>query len=156
MVRRRKTAARAAHRRVRHLRRTVGCGRGLTAHQRSVVRTALREAHRLGARWKARVALIAAGIVESRLRNLTWGHADSEGWLQVRVGIHGRRVARSVILSTRKFLIQGFWGRGGAIQLARRTGWTAGRIAQAVQGSAYPAKYGREAGRASRLVRCFG
>jgi hypothetical protein len=130
------------------------CAHLLTAHQRDVARTALHEADRLGAPWRARVAMIAAGIVESWLRNLTYGHADSEGWLQARVGIHGTLVARSVRRSARKFLTRGFWNYGGAIRLAQRR-MPIGRIAQLVQGSAFPARYGQVVARAKRIVRCY-
>ncbi len=84
---------------------------------------------------KATLALVEACIVESTFRNLTSGHADSEGILQLRVGLHGRDVARSVTRSARKFLTVGFTGRGGAIKLATdNPEWTAGMVAATVQG----------------------
>lgn len=40
------------------------------------------------------------------------------------------------------FLTKGFYGQGGAISLAKKhADWSAGQIAQAVQGSQYPARY---------------
>lgn len=102
----------------------------------------LHVAKQVGAKPKAKLALIEAGIVESKLRNLSYGDADSIGILQIRVGIHGHRVARSIRRSSRAFLTKGFTGRGGAIQVARaHPRWTAGHVAQAVQGSAFPARY---------------
>jgi hypothetical protein len=100
---------------------------------------------------KAALALFAAGIVESGLRNLSYGDADSEGALQLRVGLHGRSLARDPYRSALAFLTRGFTGRGGAIALARG-GMRAAQIAQAVQGSAYPGRYGQVLGQASRYL----
>lgn len=125
----------------------------LSAHQNSVLRAAHAEAHHHDAPYRAQIALISAGWVESRLQDLAGGHADSAGWLQLRVGLWGRARARSVKRSAHAFLLSGFTGRGGAIALARR-GWSPGVIAQAVQGSAHPGRYHAASARARRLHRC--
>jgi len=105
----------------------------------------------LNAPEKAAQALVAACIVESLLRNPNGGDRDSRGVLQVRDS-----TARPMRINNldpeacaNAFLTRGFTGRGGAITLARQhPDWTAGQIAQTVQGSAHPTRYdewGREA-----------
>lgn len=98
---------------------------------------------------KAALALIEAGMVESQLRNLAHGDSTSTGFLQVL-----ESTAKGLNLNPRDvedvayiFLTKGFrtdptLGGGGAIGIARR--WpavSAGAIAQACQGSAYPDRY---------------
>jgi hypothetical protein len=91
---------------------------------------------------KAEMALWMAGIVESGLRNLPYGDRDSQGALQLRTGLHGAALARDPYGSALAFLTRGFYGKGGAISLAARNpAWTAGMVAQNVQGSAFPERY---------------
>lgn len=98
---------------------------------------------------KASLALWEAGIVESGLRNLTYGDRDSLGALQLRAGIHGRALAMDPRGSAMAFLTRGFWGKGGAIGLASRNpSQSAGWIAQQVQGSGYPDRYDQVRGQA--------
>lgn len=121
-------------------------GRAATAEQRRVGEQVLRRADAKGAAGKARLALMCAVIVESEVRNLTGGDADSAGVLQVRAG-----TARNVGISNRdvgacadEFLDSGFWRNRpkGAIELARaHPEWSAGKIAQETQGSAFPTRY---------------
>jgi hypothetical protein len=106
---------------------------------------------------KATLALNEACIVESRFLNLPGGDRDSAGILQVRVGLHGADVARSVSKSCRMFLTTGFTGRGGAIQLAKdHPEWSAGQVAQAVQGSAFPDRYDTWRDEAVAIVEAYG
>ncbi len=93
-----------------------------------------------GASAKPSLALFEAGIVESGLRNLPYGDRDSLGALQVRAGIHGADLAMSPLRSALAFLTRGFTGAGGAIGLSTSSR-TAGQVAQAVQGSAFPERY---------------
>jgi hypothetical protein len=123
----------------------------LTKKQKSVVRRLIKVADEEGAGPKARKALIEAGLVESGLADLRHGDRDSEGVLQVRTGIHGADVARSVEESARRFLRRGFTGQGGAIELSRRLG-SAGEVAQAVQGSAFPDRYAQRGGDADAIL----
>jgi hypothetical protein len=105
---------------------------------------------------KATKALMEAVIVESQIRNLSFGDRDSIGILQVRVSLHGRAIAASIERSVHAFLTRGFTGKGGAIKLAHdNPSWSAARIAQAVQGS-QPAVYGQYAGEAERWVHAYG
>jgi hypothetical protein len=102
---------------------------------------------------KATLALVEACIVESRMRNLPGGDADSEGILQLRVGLHGEKLARDVAESARAFLKSGFTGKGGAIALARaNASQSAGWVAQQVQGSAFPDRYDQAHDEAAAIV----
>ena len=93
---------------------------------------------------KARLALWMAAIVESGVHDIPYGHSSSVGVLQL-LDIHlGGSVAarRDVVLVAKLFLRKGFTGKGGAIAIAERNpGLSAGRVAQAVQGSAFPDRY---------------
>lgn len=117
-------------------------GRPADHDQLEVLDRALAVAVKVKATPKATLALVEALIVESECRNLNGGDRDSKGVLQVRVGIHGGDVASDVEKSVEAFLTKGFTGRGGAIKVSRdnRT-MTAGQVAQAVQGSAFPSRY---------------
>jgi hypothetical protein len=122
----------------------------------NVVRAFRRAIRATGAGPKARLALWMAGIVESGLRNLMRGDRDSLGALQLRAGLHGRALALNPFGSALAFLTRGFTGRGGAIALARNRGMSAGQVAQAVQGSAYPSRYDQVRSRAMRYMQTGG
>lgn len=130
---------------------TVG-GRKASASQQAMIRRALAYADKVGAPRKAKVALLEALTVETGARHLPYGHADSEGVLQARVGIHGRLSPEQQF---DKFLRRGFTGAGGAIKLSR-TGMKSGDIAQAVQGSAFPDRYGKAGAEARRNLAQLG
>jgi hypothetical protein len=93
---------------------------------------------------KPSLALWEAGIVESGLRNLTYGDRDSRGALQVRdatargMGIDNMNPLQVAMA----FLTRGYWGKGSAISLAAGNPQaTAGWVAQQTQGSAFPHRY---------------
>jgi len=117
-------------------------GRFAGAQSGGVVGDFNRALARTNAGPKASLALFEAGIVESGLRNLPYGDADSRGALQIRdstargIGVNNMDPYASALA----FLTRGFWGHGGAISLARG-GSSAGRVAQLVQGSAFPSRY---------------
>jgi TP901 family phage tail tape measure protein len=106
-------------------------------------------AKKMGAGAKSTLALFMAGVVESGMRNLTYGDRDSRGILQIRdgtargMGINNMSVAQSAAA----FLGRGFWNKGSAMSLSK-SGMTAGQVAQNTQGSAFPARYDQERGRA--------
>jgi hypothetical protein len=122
----------------------------------NVVRAFRRAIQTTGARGKAKLALWMAGIVESGLKNLRFGDRDSLGALQLRAGLHGRGLALNPFASAVAFLTRGFTGKGGAIALARNRGMTAGQVAQAVQGSAFPGRYDQVRSRAMRYMQTGG
>lgn len=102
---------------------------------------------------KPSLSLFEAGIVESGLANLDHGDADSQGALQLRTGLWGEKLARDPYASAVAFLTRGFTGKGGAISLAAgNPGMSAGQIAQAVQGSAFPGRYDAARGQAIGYV----
>jgi hypothetical protein len=152
---------RAANRYLERQTGTMGMGgaesrkaMGADANVISAFRRAIRTT---GAGAKARLALWMAGIVESGLKNLSYGDRDSLGALQLRAGLHGRGLALNPYGSALAFLRRGFWGKGGAISLAaRHRGATAGWIAQQVQGSGFPHRYDQVRGRAMRYMNTGG
>ena len=108
---------------------------------------------------RATLALVMAFIVESAIRNLDYGDASSTGILQVLASTaqsHGVS-ARDVPACARMFLRIGFTGRGGAIELARKNpSWTAGMVAQACQGSAFPDRYDQVRDQALKVIEAGG
>lgn len=90
------------------------------------------------------MAAIVAVIVESLVKNLPGGDADSRGILQVRdaTAKAHRLNNRDIGACVEEFCEKGFWGKGGANDLAKEhpnksVGW----IAQQTQGSAHPERY---------------
>ncbi len=121
-------------------------GGGSAAVARALMRTA-REMHSPA---EATLALFEAGVVESGMRNLNYGDRDSRGVLQQRPSQGWGTVAEvsNPFYAARKFL-------GRAIPLAG--GYpTAGRLAQAVQGSAFPARYDAARGSAMNWIARLG
>ncbi|MBI5367190.1 MAG: hypothetical protein HZA54_09145 [Planctomycetes bacterium] len=110
-----------------------------------VARTIYREALRAHASEKVKVAMFEAAVVESGMRNLTYGDRDSIGVFQLRVGIWGYATASSVTRSARWFLNR-------AIPREHRYS-TPGRLAQAVEVSAYPYRYDQARGTAMAWLR---
>jgi hypothetical protein len=121
----------------------------LTAEQRRVAREALAEAERLRASPKVKKALIAAGLVESNLRNVNYGDRDSLGFLQQRPsqGWGSPQQVRDVRYATRQFVTR-------ANRLRRRYG-SAADLAQAVQRSAFPQRYHQRGADAERVIRAL-
>lgn len=112
----------------------------------SVLAALLRTASRLGASPKERKALIEAGIVESGLRNLNYGDRDSLGVLQQRPsqGWGTSAQVRDPVYAATQFLTRA--------KKANRADLSAGELAQAVQRSAFPARYDAVGSRAERLL----
>jgi hypothetical protein len=109
-----------------------------------VVRLALAQAGRMHASPKVTLALVEAGIVESNLRNLPYGDRDSLGYLQQRPS-KGWRCPRNITCASWDFLRR-------AIPLERDYS-TAGRLAQAVQRSAFPDRYDQHQAEALQVIR---
>lgn len=127
--------------------------------QLKILERSLDQADTLNAGSKATLALIVAIIQESVARNLKGGDRDSRGVLQVRDS-----TARSMRIDNRDveacvtaFLQDGFFGQGGAIQVAKsHPSYTVGQIAQAVQGSAHPSAYDLHRAEAKKIVAAYG
>jgi hypothetical protein len=111
----------------------------------SAFRRAISVAHALPVE---RLGLWEAGIVESGLKNLNYGDADSLGALQERTSIYGRNHALNPYASALRFLSQ--------VRALRPWRGSAGALAQAVQRSAFPARYDQVRGQAMRYMRKGG
>jgi hypothetical protein len=134
-------------------------GRPATPEQKRVGQQVLDACSQAGADPRPTKACVCACIVESELQNLSGGDRDSRGVLQVRdstaqpMGIDNRNVAECVTA----FLKRGFWGKGGAIDIARKNpGMSVGTVAQNTQGSAYPDRYDQVAGDAQKWIDAYG
>ena len=121
-------------------------GRVATPEQRRIGSIVMGVADAEEASEKARLALMEACIVESEVQNLTGGHSTSQGVLQLLastasgIGIS----ARDPAACAREFLRNGFWRHRpkGAMELVKAyPTWSAGKVAQETQGSAYPERY---------------
>jgi hypothetical protein len=111
-----------------------------------VVHLALAQAKRMHASHKVTLALIEAGIVESNLRNLDYGDRDSLGFLQQRPS-QGWHHPRNVTYATWDFCRRAIPIQGDYP--------TAGQLAQAVQRSAFPARYDQHAAQAEQVIRSY-
>jgi hypothetical protein len=134
---------------------TLG-GHPATTEQLKNINIELQTAVEEKASARAALALVLACIVEPAgykgsgpFDNPAGGDADSAGILQVRGATVAAMRRRGIDIDNRDpaacgrvFLNVGFWGKGGAIKIARENPTqTAGWIAQQVQGSAYPRRY---------------
>lgn len=133
-------------------------GQKATSSQIAIANTGLEVAADLGAPPKACLALLVAYIQESGMANLDKGDRDSLGVLQVRVSTSGSASkSKDVEWCTRKFLQDGFWGKGGAIEIAKaHPDQDAGWIAQQAQGSGYPSAYAPHLPEARKFLEAFG
>lgn len=110
-------------------------GGGTPVGDQALAELAESTARSLGATDKQLVALIEAGIVESGLRNINYGDRDSVGFLQQRPS---QGWGTPTQLTDPRYATTKF------IQAAKRVdkaSYSAGQLAQAVQRSAYPARY---------------
>ena len=118
---------------------------GLTAEQVDIARRGIAAANRAGTGQRGADIIISVGIVESGLRNLTYGDRDSLGWLQQRPS-QGWRNATDVdkgaddFFTAMKQLVPDWSTRAK------------GDTAQRVQRSGFPLRYGEEMARAEQIV----
>lgn len=116
----------------------------LDPQQRRVLAAFLRRANRQGATPVERKALVEAGLVEANLHNPNYGDRDSIGSLQERSGYGSTTRRLDPSLAARRFLTE-------ARQL-KTPGISAGELAQKVQRSGFPARYGQKSGEAAALL----
>lgn len=109
--------------------------KGLDSEQKQVVNTILAVGLKRGESVKSMLSAVETGLVESGLRNLSYGDADSEGWRQERTSIYGSSHPTNVVKSAEAFYDEIKTDAGGG------RGMSAPAIAQAVQGSAFPERY---------------
>lgn len=119
----------------------------LDREQHKVLVEAYHEATNLGASAREKKALTEALIVESGIRNLSYGDRDSRGPLQQRVS-QGWLHPNSVKLAVRDFLKHARANQG--LQ------GSAGKLAQSVQRSAFPSRYDAKADEANQLLQRYG
>lgn len=136
-----------------------GGRRKATTSEKRIMERVLDVCEAEGAGDKATLAAVEAVMIESQFRNLAGGDADSRGVLQVRdqtargMGIDNRKVEAVV----KAFLLRGYWGKGGAIEIAKRSpSRSAGWVAQQTQGSAHPERYDAVASEARAIVASYG
>jgi hypothetical protein len=134
-------------------------GSALDAEQRDLAQRMMDVASSLNAGTLATLALIEACIDESTMRNITYGTGSSTGILQV-LQTTGQDMGVDPMnpeQCANAFLTRGFTGKGGAIALAAQNpGWSAGTVAQAVQGSAFADPYDRYQADAEAIVTAYG
>ena len=134
-------------------------GAKASSAQRANGQRVLDVASSLGASERATMALMQAVIVESQVQNLNYGDRDSLGILQVRsstaAGMHIDN--RDVEQCCNAFLTRGFWGKGGAIDIAAKNpSMTTGMVAQNTQGSGVPTAYDQWKTEAAKWVAAYG
>ena len=120
---------------------------GLDAEQAQVLSTVLNIGRKKGASKKEMLAAVETALVESGIRNLGYGDADSSGWRQERAMYYPN--PQNVRASAGRFFEE-------TASQGRGAGMTAGQLAQAVQRSAFPEKYDQRKGEAVPLLRAFG
>lgn len=121
---------------------------GLDREQTNVLTQVLTEGVRSGADYEDLLAGTETGLVESNLRNLGYGDADSEGWRQERTSIYGTgpQGPRNVKASARRFFEELETDAG------TQSASTPGLKAQAAQGSAFPERYDEQEAIAKPLL----
>lgn len=150
-------AVRSTLRTIRGVRRKVAKRRsraplpGLDREQAQVARTVLRRGEKARATRKEKVAALETGLVESNLRNLSYGDADSQGWRQERTSIYGTgpKGPTNVPASADRFFSEVRTDAG------TQSAPTPGLLAQAAQGSAFPERYDERAPEAKQILRAY-
>jgi phage-related protein len=112
-----------------------------------VAQMAFQTAKAMGANGKVLLALMEAGLVESGMQNLSYGDRDSVGFLQQRPSM-GWSNPMHVPTATAAFVSRAM----------AKMPWpgSAGSLAQAVQVSAFPAKYDQREGDAKAILAKLG
>lgn len=120
---------------------------GFTAEQMTIAATANRVATQRGLPRSAVRTIIAAGLVESGLKNLSYGDRDSVGWLQQRPSAGWGTVAqiRQPAYAAGKFF-------DAMVKVAGWQSMPPGVLAQKVQVSAFPDRYAARLPETDRLL----
>lgn len=119
----------------------------LTPHQQRVLLTILKIGDRRDESRKEVLAAVETGLVESQLRNLHYGDADSQGWRQERASLYRNP-------TNLRASINRFFDETSAVQDQYRR---AGDLAAAVQRPAaeYAGRYHEHRKQAKRLIRRY-
>lgn len=124
---------------------------GLDAEQAQVTRTVLRRGERVRATRKEKLAAVETGLVESNMRNLDYGDADSKGFRQERTSLYGDGPAGPTNVKAAADRLY----REMRTDVGTATAPTPGLLAQAAQGSAYPERYDERAPQAKAILRAY-
>jgi hypothetical protein len=132
--------------RTRGRRPFTGDGTGWSSEQIRNARTIVQVGKRMRATPRQILAALEAALVESNVRNLSYGDRDSVGVFQQRPS-QGWKGLRNVSAAAREFFqhAKGIRAKG-----------TAGELAQRVQRSAFPNRYHARRGDAQRLAKAAG
>lgn len=120
-----------------------------TAGQRRITATTVRVAQQMGVPARGWVVAITAGLTESELRNLNYGHSSSVGVWQL-IDSHGTVAQRMNVAWSARWFFR---------QLKAVDGWQSmpvGQAAQAVERSAFPGRYASREAEARRLLASVG
>lgn len=124
-----------------------------TEEQRNNAAIIYRVGLNLGASLRDIQVALAAAIVESGLRNLDYGDRDSIGLFQQRDAWGSREARLDPATAARMFFLGGNAGQEGLLDIANREQVSIGALAQDVQVSAYPDRYGQVASEAGSLLK---
>jgi hypothetical protein len=137
-----------------------------SASQRDILGRAIKYADKHKAPYAAKIAMIEALIQESEAKNLRTASSDGYGSYGVLQGFRSMYPMKKLLSPEFNFGVflgtakntdgrrTGWTGKGGAISLAR-SGMAPHRIAQTVEGSAYPERYAKSAGEAKQIMRLY-
>lgn len=141
-------------------------GGAASRSQRDILGRAIKYADKHKAPYAAKIAMIEALIQESEATNLRTPSSDGYGSYGVLQGFRSMYPMKKLLSPEFNFGVflgtakntdgrrTGWTGKGGAISLAR-SGMAPHRIAQTVEGSAYPERYATSAGEAKRIMRLY-
>lgn len=124
-----------------------------TAEQRKNAAIVYRVGLQLGASLRDIQVAISAAIVESGLRNLDYGDRDSIGMFQQRDAWGSREARLNPYQSAKMFFLGGAQGQEGLLDIDNRDSRSIGSLAQDVQVSAFPERYGEVADEAGSLLK---
>lgn len=125
--------------------------KGLSSEQRKILGMIVGIGRKRGATSKQLLAAVETGLVESGLRNLSYGDGTSVGWRQETASSYGSVARRMNLTGSINRFFSEVMGLG-----SKSRGMTAGQIAQAVQRSAFPGRYDQMRGRALALLGSAG
>jgi hypothetical protein len=117
--------------------------RNLTREQQKIAKKIVLKGRSMGAKHKEIIAALETGLVESNLRNLNYGHADSKGWRQEREMYY--KNPTNLDASITRFFQE---TKAKRDQYERPAA-----LAQAVQRSAFPSRYAERRKDAGSLLR---
>ena len=120
-----------------------------TTENLTIAKVAVKEARRAGLPERAAVVNLAAGFQESGVRNLSYGHSSSVGYLQL-INTHGSVAQRMDPTFSARWFYRGLEGVRGWEQMSVT------RAAQSVQQSAFPDAYARWEDDARKLIAAAG